>query len=73
MAVEVGGGDACGVGDVVGVGNRYPSKRFAAEEPPPALDEGEPGSSDRNKGLLPSLTALRWVAQVASYSESACP
>jgi hypothetical protein len=52
MAVELSGGDAGGVGDILGVGQRHAREGFAAEEPPPAFDEVEPGGADRNEGVL---------------------
>src|SRR5258708_27066780 len=52
VTVELSGGDAGGVGDVVGVGQRRTGEGFAPEKAPPALDEVEPGGADRNEGVL---------------------
>ncbi len=52
VAIELGGSDAGGVGDVLSVGQRDAGKGFAAEEPPPALDEVELGSANRDEGVL---------------------
>lgn len=52
MAVEVGGGNARGVGNVVGISDRYPSKGLAAEDPPSAFDEVEPGGTRGDEGML---------------------
>src|SRR5260221_1278221 len=52
VVIELGRGDARGVGDVVGVGQRRAGERFAAEDPPSPLDEVEPGSPNRNEGVL---------------------
>src|SRR5258708_11328483 len=52
VTVELSGGDAGGVGDVVGVGQRRTGEGFAPEKAPPALDEVEPGGADRNEGVV---------------------
>jgi hypothetical protein len=52
MAIELGGGDAGGRGEVLGIGKGCPCERLAAEDPPLPFDEGEPGSTDRDEGLL---------------------
>jgi hypothetical protein len=52
VTVELSGGDAGGVGDILGVGHRDPGEGCAAEEPPPPFDEVEPGGADRNEGVL---------------------
>src|SRR5260221_3031966 len=52
VVIELGGGDARGVGDVVGVGQRRAGEGCAAEEAPPPLDEVEPGCPNRNEDAL---------------------
>jgi len=55
MAIEVGGGDAGDVGDVVVVGQRLTGEGLAAEEAPassPAFHQVEPGSPDGNEGVV---------------------
>jgi hypothetical protein len=52
MAIELGGSDAGGVGDVVMVSQGLTGKCLAAEDAPPAFNEIEPGGSNRNEGVL---------------------
>jgi hypothetical protein len=66
MAVELGRGDARGVGDVVGVGQRRAGERFAAEDPPPPFDEVEPGRPHGNEGVLDARMVRQPVADRAT-------
>ena len=52
MAVELGGGDAGDVRDVVGIRQRLARKGLAAENSPPASDQVEPGGADGDEGVL---------------------
>ncbi len=52
MTIELGGGEAGGVGDVIGAGQRDAGEGFAAEDAPPALDEVQPRRADRDEGML---------------------
>ena len=49
MAVEVIRGDTGHVGNVAVIGQGLPGEGFAPKDPPPALDEVEPGGSHRNE------------------------
>jgi hypothetical protein len=52
VRVELSGGNARGVGEILGVGSRRARAGFTPKDPPPALDEIEPGGADGNKGVL---------------------
>jgi len=52
VTVELSGGDAGGGGNILGIGQRHAREGCAAEEPPPAFDEVQPGGADRNEGVL---------------------
>ena len=52
MAIELSRRDASDVGDVVVVGERLAGKRLAAEDPPPAFDQIEPGGADGDESVL---------------------
>lgn len=43
VTIELGRSEAGGVGDVGGVGERDAREGLATEDPPPALDQVEPG------------------------------
>ena len=66
VTVELSGGDAGGVGDILGVGQRHAREGFAAEEPPPACDEVQPGGADRNEGVLDARMVRQPVADRAT-------
>jgi hypothetical protein len=52
VAIELGCGDTSHIGNVSAIGQRLPGEGFASKDPPPALDEVEPGSADGDKGVL---------------------
>src|SRR5689334_898239 len=80
MAIEVGGGDAGDVGDVVVVGQRLTGEGLAAEEAPassPAFHQVEPGSPDGNEGVVDAwmrgcvashtrMGPLLWLARLSA-------
>ena len=52
VAIEMLGRNLGHVGDVVIIGQRLSSKGFAPEDPPPALNQIQPGRSYRNESML---------------------
>src|SRR5262245_18768222 len=66
VAIELGSGESRDVRDIVGVSEGLAGERFAAEEPPPPLDEVEPGGADRNEGLLDPRMRAEPVADGAT-------
>src|SRR5487761_234242 len=52
MSIELGSGDARGVGDVFVASQRDAGEGFAAEDTPPALDEVQPRGANGNEGVL---------------------
>ena len=52
IAVEVIGRDTGHVGNVAVIGQRLSGEGFAPKDPPPALDEIEPGGADRDGGVV---------------------
>jgi hypothetical protein len=52
VTIQVLGGDPGHVGKVVVISQGLSSEGLAAEDPPPALDQIQPGGSHRNTGVL---------------------
>jgi hypothetical protein len=62
MPVELGGGQAGGVSDVVCARQRDAGEGFAAEDAPPPFDEVEPGRADWDESVLNTRTPCQPVA-----------
>ena len=76
-SIELSGGDAGGLFDLVGISKTLPSQGIATEEPPPALLQIEPAGPCRNEDVLeawmlshpgPSLGAVM-AAEIISADE----
>src|SRR5438132_1168417 len=50
--VELSGGDARGLLDLLGIGKTLPGERIAAEEPPPTLLQVEPARSGGDEDVM---------------------
>jgi len=50
--IELLGGNARGLFDLLGIGKTLTSQRIAAEEPPPAFLQIEPARSRRNEDVM---------------------
>jgi len=62
MAIELGRGESSDVREIVGVSERLAGERFTPEDPPPALNEVEPGRANRDEGVLDSRMRREPVA-----------